>query len=319
MSLDRPRWPTTNELIPTPSPEQILLDVTNRCPLSCKRCPQPILRTKPEYQPGDMDFNLFKKMVDQIPQQTILTITGDGEPLVVRDLPEMVRYATASGIIVRIITSGLIMNERIMKELLDANINFLDFSLDAATQESYDQVRLDSNFGKVIGNVIKFLELREEIQGDYPKTKVLVNMIDQPETHHEIPLFFETWQQKVDRVYIRSLHSVANFFPIEDRIDIGNSLDRIPCRVLYDRLVVDHKGNVFFCPLGWGRMEASVGNINYETIREIWNGEKLNTIRQSHIDHNISTGVLCHNCPDWKSFGWGDSSGKYLNELLEEK
>ncbi|MEK7526491.1 MAG: radical SAM/SPASM domain-containing protein [Patescibacteria group bacterium] len=318
MTADRPRWPTPEELVPAPAPQQILLDVTNRCPLSCKRCPQPILRVQPEYRPGDMSLELFQKLADQTPQNTILTITGDGEPLVVRDLPEMVKYATDKGIVVRVITSGLIMSERTMTELLRANIDFLDFSLDAATAETYDQVRMGSNFEKVVGHVTRFLELRQQIQGEDPNTKVLVNMIDQPETHTEILQFFDMWEDKVDRVYVRPLHSVAGFVPLTNSPETGNSPDRIPCRVLYDRLVVDHKGNVFFCPLGWGRKEAMVGNITTQTVSEIWQGETLNSIRQSHIEHAINKSVLCHDCPDWKSFHWDQASGKYLNQLLQK-
>ena len=318
MSIDNPRWPTQEELIPARAPEQILLDVTNRCPLSCKRCPQPILRTQPNYRPGDISFELFQTLANQISERTILTITGDGEPLVVTKLPEMVKYATDRKVAVRVITSGLIMSEKTTRQLIEANISFIDFSLDAATKESYDQVRLDSNFDKVMGHVNRFLELRTEIQGEEPETKVLVNMIDQPETHHEIPAFFNMWKDKVDRIYVRPLHSVANFIPLDNMSGTGNSVDRIPCRVLYDRLVVDHLGNVFFCPLGWGRKEAMVGNITNETIQQIWNGQKLNNIRESHINHVISGGVLCYNCPDWKSFGWGNSSGKHLNELMDK-
>lgn len=318
MSIDNPRWPTENELTPSSSPEQILLDVTNRCPLSCIRCPQPILRVQPEYVPGDMPYELFQTLVDQIPQGTILTITGDGEPLVVRDLPKMVKYGTDNEVVVRVITSGLIMSERTTRELLEANVSFMDFSLDAATKEGYDQVRLDSNFDKVMSNVSRFLAMRDEIQGEDPETKVLVNMIDQPETHDEIPMFHQMWGDKVDRVYVRPLHSVAGYIPMETHNDTGNPEHRIPCRILYDRLVVDHRGNVFFCPLGWGRKEAKIGNIKHETIPQIWNGETLNSLREDHIHHSIKNNVLCHNCPDWRSFEWGNSSGKHLNELLEQ-
>ncbi|OGM55831.1 hypothetical protein A3F62_02105 [Candidatus Woesebacteria bacterium RIFCSPHIGHO2_12_FULL_44_11] len=318
MTENELRWPTEKELILTAAPGQILLDVTNRCPLSCIRCPVPILRVQPEYRPGDMSLDLFKKLTDQIPQETILTITGDGEPLVVRALPEMIKTTTEKGITVRLITSGLVMSERVMRGLLEAEVDFMDFSLDAATKESYDLVRLDSNYDKVVGHVNRFLELRKEIQEDNSKTKVLVSMIDQPETHNEIPDFFELWQDKVDRVYVRPLHSVAGYVPMEGRNDIGNSPDRIPCRILWDRLVVSHKGDVYFCPLGWGRESAMLGNINDQTIQEIWSGERLKTLREAHINHNIQSGVLCYNCPDWQSFAWGDSSGQYLNELMEQ-
>ncbi|KKQ95722.1 MAG: Radical SAM domain protein [Candidatus Woesebacteria bacterium GW2011_GWB1_43_14] len=313
-----PRFPTTEELVPTKYPPQVLLDVTNRCPLSCIRCPVPILRKEPGYHPSDMPLPLFQKLADQMSNSSILTITGDGEPLVVRDLPKMVHYATEKGITVRLITSGLILSERVTRELLESQLDFIDFSLDAATEESYNQVRLDSNYRKVIGNVNRFLELRNEIQGENPTTKVLVSMIDQPETHHEIADFFTLWQNRADRVYVRPLHSVAGYVPMESRKDVGNSPSRIPCRILWDRLVVNHKGDVYFCPLGWGRKEALLGNINQETIQEIWNGDSLNQIRENHIGHNIPGGILCHNCPDWRSFTWGDSSGQYLRELLEK-
>lgn len=316
MSVDRPRWPTKKELIPTSTPPSLLVDITNFCPLSCIQCPVPILRERPGYKPTNMSLETFQRLADQTSSGTVVTLSGDGEPMVVGKIDEMVKYATDRKIIIRLITSGLIMPDNKIKLLLQANINFIDFSLDAATQETYNKVRLDSNYDKVIGNVNRFLELRHEIQGVKPATKVLVNMIDQPTAHAEIHQFFDIWSPKVDRVYVRPLHSVAGFYPTgEDVKDTGNPNHRMPCRVLWDRLVVDYKGNVFHCPLGWGRTEAMVGNIYDDTIMSIWTGDKLRELREAHIAHTIAVGTLCIGCPDWKQFGWDQSSVNYLKLL----
>src|SRR6267154_1454506 len=70
-------------------PVCLYLEVTNRCNLLCTTCPRTYEELEP---PADMAWDLFVKIVDQVPDLTRAVLHGVGEPMLVKNLPTMVRY-----------------------------------------------------------------------------------------------------------------------------------------------------------------------------------------------------------------------------------
>src|ERR1700694_4605976 len=69
-------------------PVCLYLEVTNRCNLLCTTCPRTYEELEP---PADMSWELFTSIVDQIPNLSRAVLHGVGEPMLVKDLPRMVR------------------------------------------------------------------------------------------------------------------------------------------------------------------------------------------------------------------------------------
>jgi len=72
----------------------IYLETTNRCNLLCTTCPRTYEELEP---PADMSWELFTSIVDQIPNLQRAVLHGVGEPMLVRNLPRMVRYLKDRG------------------------------------------------------------------------------------------------------------------------------------------------------------------------------------------------------------------------------
>ena len=70
-------------------PVCLYLETTNRCNLLCTTCPRTYEELEP---PADMSWSLFTNIVDQIPNIRRAVLHGVGEPMLVRNLPAMVRY-----------------------------------------------------------------------------------------------------------------------------------------------------------------------------------------------------------------------------------
>ena len=70
-------------------PVCVYLEVTNRCNLLCETCPRTFEALEP---PADMSWALFMRIVDQVPNVARVVLHGVGEPMLVRDLPRMIRY-----------------------------------------------------------------------------------------------------------------------------------------------------------------------------------------------------------------------------------
>ena len=115
-------------------PVCVYLETTNRCNLLCTTCPRTYEELEP---PADMSWELFTSIVDQIPTSQRAVLHGVGEPMLVKNLPRMVRYLKDRGTYVLFNTNGTVLNEKNGRALIDAGLDELRVSLDAANAKSY--------------------------------------------------------------------------------------------------------------------------------------------------------------------------------------
>ena len=117
-------------------PVCLYLEVTNRCNLLCETCPRTFETLEP---PADMSWELFTKIVDQVPNVARVVLHGVGEPMLVKDLPRMIRYLKDRGTYVLFNTNGTLMQPKRFQELIDTGLDELRVSLDAADREILPQ------------------------------------------------------------------------------------------------------------------------------------------------------------------------------------
>src|SRR3974390_501714 len=80
--------------VATRDPVCLYLETTNRCNLLCTTCPRTYEELEP---PADMSWELFRSIVDKIPNLPRAVLHGVGEPMLVKDLPRMVRHLKQRG------------------------------------------------------------------------------------------------------------------------------------------------------------------------------------------------------------------------------
>src|ERR1700731_2615266 len=119
-------------------PVCLYLETTNRCNLLCTTCPRTFEELEP---PADLSWELFTAIVDQFPGIARVVLHGVGEPMMVRELPRMIRYLKDRGTYVLFNTNGTLLTSRKGRELIDSGLDELRVSLDAAEQESFALVR----------------------------------------------------------------------------------------------------------------------------------------------------------------------------------
>ena len=119
-------------------PVCLYLEVTNRCNLLCETCPRTFETLEP---PADMDWALFTRIVDQVPNVARVVLHGVGEPMLVKELPQMVRYLKDRGTYVLFNTNGTLLQPKRFQELIDTGLDELRISLDAADRESDAKIR----------------------------------------------------------------------------------------------------------------------------------------------------------------------------------
>ena len=108
-----------------------------------------------------MSWELFRSIVDQIPNLARAVLHGVGEPMLVKHLPRMVRYLKDRGTYVLFNTNGTVLNEKNGRALIDADLDELRVSFDAANAESYRVIRGKNYFNRILKNVRAFRDLQE--------------------------------------------------------------------------------------------------------------------------------------------------------------
>jgi MoaA/NifB/PqqE/SkfB family radical SAM enzyme len=151
-----------------------------------------------------MPWELFTSLVDQYPNIARVVLHGIGEPMLVKDIAERVKYLKDRGIYVLFNTNGTLLNNANGKALIDAGLDELRVSLDAAESEVYQMVRGKDFFAKIVENVRNFTRLQRELNA--PKPRVSLWLTGLRETVDQLPNFVRLAHDVgVTEVYLQRL------------------------------------------------------------------------------------------------------------------
>src|ERR1700716_3087078 len=178
-SVEKPRSNAAAE-----RPVCVYLETTNRCNLLCTTCPRTYEELEP---PADMSWDLFTSIVDQVPDLARAVLHGVGEPMLIANLPRMVRYLKDRSVYVLFNTNGTVLSERHGRALIDAGLDELRVSLDASNRESFKAIRGRDYFGRIIRNVRAFRKLQEREGHTRPQVSIWLTGLK--ETVEELPAF----------------------------------------------------------------------------------------------------------------------------------
>ena len=155
--------------------------------------------------PGkDLRWQLFCSIVDQIPNLSRAVLHGVGEPMLVRNLPRMVRYLKDRGTYVLFNTNGTVLNEKNGRALIEAELDELRVSFDAANAKSYRAIRGKNYFNRILKNVRAFRDLQE--REGYSKPRVSAWLTGMRETVEQLPDFVRVAAEAgVKEVYLQRL------------------------------------------------------------------------------------------------------------------
>ena len=182
-------------------PVCLYLEVTNRCNLLCTTCPRTFEDLEP---PTDMSWELFTRIVSQVPDLARAVLHGVGEPLLVRDLPRMIRHLKERGVYVLFNTNGTLLDPRRGRELIDCELDELRVSLDAAEPLSFARVRGVDAFARIAANVKAFTAAQRQLGVLRPRVSLWLTGLK--ETLAQLPRFVElAHEMGVGEVYLQRL------------------------------------------------------------------------------------------------------------------
>jgi radical SAM protein with 4Fe4S-binding SPASM domain len=124
---------------PAGAPITIVWNVTNRCNLNCLHCHQD---SSPAHSDGELTTSQAFRVIDNMNEAgvAILTFSG-GEPLLRKDIYDIIRRANDSGILCTIASNGTLITPTIARELAKAGIKRVEIGLDGARPQTHDFLR----------------------------------------------------------------------------------------------------------------------------------------------------------------------------------
>ena len=182
-------------------PRSIYIEPTSRCNEFCQQCPRTLLSREDD---RDLTFEKFRYIVDQFPVLERVVLHGLGEPLLNKELPQMVRYLKERGTYVLFNSNGIALTPKKGQALIDAGLDEYRLSMDGATRETYAHVRGVDAFEKIWRNVRAFIILQKEQNASKPAVSLWFTAMR--ENLHELPGLIElAGKNGVPEVYLQRL------------------------------------------------------------------------------------------------------------------
>jgi pyrroloquinoline quinone biosynthesis protein E len=120
------------------SPSTLLAELTYRCPLHCPYCSNPLEMTRAD---RELTTDEWKRVLTEAQALGVLQLgLSGGEPLVRRDLEELIAHARSLGLYSTLVTSGLGLTRARAQALVDAGIDHVQISFQDSQRETADAI-----------------------------------------------------------------------------------------------------------------------------------------------------------------------------------
>jgi radical SAM protein with 4Fe4S-binding SPASM domain len=280
-------------------PIRLWIETSSRCNLACRLC---VNKDIDPSLKGDMDFNLYRKIIDDISQYVFdINLFHRGEPLINPRIVDMIKYANRKAIKTRIHTNGALLNENLSREIIKSGLNLISFSFDGYTKNTYEKNRIGASYEKTLDNIITFLKLKKELKSRTPFTIIQIIEFDEDLSKEDFEIQKNNFMKRfenlpLDKVVIRNPHNWGGLLEMEgiDKIDKSHS-KIIPCTFPWYSLTIFYNGKVYLCPQDF-EGEIPVGDASKDSIRDIFNNEVMTGMRSNFKNKTIEDISPCNNC-----------------------
>lgn len=309
-----------------PYPQYIEVETTTRCNLKCTMCEH----TYWDEPTRDMTLDEFKSIIDQFPELKWIGMTGIGESFLLKDFMRMIEYVkTKTGAYIEMYDSFSFMTKEQIETIVNLGVDRIYASIDAASKETYEKIRIGANYDKVWSNVKYLDEYKKKKHIQYPE--LAFHYIITTDNIHEVLNFLELLDSlKIDIAFVqyaRMLHK----YPEAERLytevpettqteilkkskelnitvqwNLDLPKDKPPlnqCNAWWMPFIFVNGDVICCCATNEGnkrefQKETRLGNIFKQSFREIWEGEEYKKLIDGIRDSK--TPIQCTRCPIFK-------------------
>ena len=285
------------------------LEVSNACNANCSFCAYRFMERKLKITRTED----IKKIIDEYS----LNGGGDvnftpvvGDPLVDKNLLEKIKYCRSQRNIKHIwtYTNGIYLNRFDTKEFILSGITRLSISTYFGDEEKYFKYYGSKKYRQMIENIKTISKMNNDL-GRPVKIQL----------HLRVELPTTLWKNNKDFIEIQKLVGENNITYLdtyeswsgqikESDIPTGSKMSdknvnlniksKSPCFEMYRRIQVLSNGDVGVCVCRDIDGEINIGDINKESLKEIWRGDKLKKYRDNWTKSQLPN--VCISCDRYR-------------------
>lgn len=260
----------------------VAFEPSNTCNLKCMQCP---VNHGMKRKKGYMEFELFKKVIDENPKLLFIMPFLWGEPLLHPRIYDMIEYSSKRGIPVHISTNAALLDSvQKIDRLLKSGVSALQISLDG-TGDTYTKVR-GVEYKKIKKTIELILKRRKALHKENALT-VNLNIVIFEQTEEAVNKVKKEWEHKVD------------YIQLSPRLVLRPTPRKKPCFELWrGNIVILWDGKCVPC---WVDYEGTMayGNAYNNTLKEILNSDQMRKRRREQMSKNFKG--ICGKCGEYNT------------------
>ncbi|NLM11526.1 MAG: radical SAM protein [Clostridiaceae bacterium] len=288
--------------------------LTYTCNIKCRFCYGDCTPEKVQGQLGTEDFKKILDIIRYEAEVPSVSFTG-GEPTTYRDLPELIKYASANKMRVNLITNAILVTPRKAKELARAGLSSAQVSIESAYAYEHDAItgvpgshqasvaglKALKSAGVLVHPHITICKMNKDKLIDYPAfckslgaERFSANLVIPAGRgdDDDLTVSYSEIGDIVKRLKTESLKHGIQFMwysptPICLFNPLAEGFGNRGCSACEGLLSVDPKGNLLPCS-SW---PESVGNLLKEGFESVWNNRRCKLIRAK-----VAAPLECKGC-----------------------
>jgi len=276
------------EQIVSDYPLLVDIELSSVCNLHCPMCYTITDEFKQQVNASRMDWALYTRIIDEIGGKVpAIRLSLRGEATLHKRFIDSIRYAKDHGIKeVSTLTHGGKLTPEFFGRMVDAGIDWITISADGVGA-TYERIRKPIKFEDILANLSAMKRIKAErgllrpvikIQGIWPAIQ------EDPQG------YYDTFEPISDLV---AFNPLIDYLSNDTQIDY---LDNFSCPQQYQRLVIGADGRVMKCSNDEENREV-IGDINVETVHQLWHGEKMRQVREQHQrPRGFMESAVCRKC-----------------------
>lgn len=280
-------------------PKYFTIETCNNCNAQCIMCAKGKKGTDGLQIMTDEVFDkILKELCDYSQWIEMICLNSDGEPLLDGKIASRIKKMKDIGIKhIQISTNAQLLSQEKIQELLKSGLDDIRVSIDGYKKDTYEKIRRGLNYNVVMENVLNLIKMRNDSNTNI---EIRIRMVELEENEEERDVWMKYWKSQVketDRVQLMPMHTWSGKIAEEEKERIDFYSDK-PCVSVFSSLVINYDGIVQLCDSDIEQQEV-MGDIKETSIKEIWQGDKFERIRNWHANANRNCIEICRGCDHW--------------------
>lgn len=288
----------------------VQIEVTNACNHRCVFCPNEDSRRKKKMIDFELAHRVMRECAEFLGRDKRICFHMNGEPLLYKRLPELIRYSKELGYDYTFLTTnGSLADENLLIQLFESGLDSIKFSINAGSKETYKKIHGADDYDRAIHALKYTWQYREKTHKDI---KIFVSCVGTKDNYHELVQLNELAEQYCDEVVfyypctyagqkidqVEKLYCDMSELPIKT-FEIKHTA---PCPVLWNSINVTCEGYLSLC-CSEADNRLAIEDLNYMSVKDAWMGRKMQKIRKIHVEERgVIESTPCYSCITGKQF-----------------